>query len=288
DTPKQRDPKARNAGPDESPHSGPYNVHGPPLHQSTSASTAGPFGSPSSTGYLPILGAHPICASTRFHTGSGYDLHCASANGFPGNYRTCSNSSSSHGASSLSDSAASRRPLLPGTAPHKHHLSRTGHANSCGPVRLPNAFLPRGRCRTGEKAQKDGRNDTGLTSRVGPRLVHVTEGRGYPNVGGSLPEAHRPISILRGDASYSSRAEHERNGAGPKVRGLPHTPRKHLNIGLKPLPNQSTIPHCCLHPYLRCHRPSSTIMSLFHPKPLNINLRLLGLLNRHNGPRPRK
>ncbi|OWM66894.1 hypothetical protein CDL15_Pgr006205 [Punica granatum] len=25
DTPKPRDPKARNAGPDESPHSGPYN-----------------------------------------------------------------------------------------------------------------------------------------------------------------------------------------------------------------------------------------------------------------------
>ncbi|PKI35914.1 hypothetical protein CRG98_043695, partial [Punica granatum] len=28
--------------------------------------------------------------------------------------------------------------------PHKHHLPRTGHADSCGPVRLPNAFLSRG------------------------------------------------------------------------------------------------------------------------------------------------
>ncbi|PKI59965.1 hypothetical protein CRG98_019632, partial [Punica granatum] len=33
---------------------------------------------------------------------------------------------------------------------------------------------------------------------------------------------------------------------------------------------------------------SSTIMPLLHPKPLNTNLRLLKLLSRHNGPRPRK
>ncbi|PKI56703.1 hypothetical protein CRG98_022902 [Punica granatum] len=31
-----------------------------------------------------------------------------------------------------------------GATPHKHYLPRTGHADSCGPVRLTNALLPRG------------------------------------------------------------------------------------------------------------------------------------------------
>ncbi|PKI65025.1 hypothetical protein CRG98_014580 [Punica granatum] len=39
--------------------------------------------------------------------------------------------------------------LLPSTAPHKHHLPRAGHADSCGPVRLTDTFLPRGQRRTG-------------------------------------------------------------------------------------------------------------------------------------------
>ncbi|PKI48756.1 hypothetical protein CRG98_030857, partial [Punica granatum] len=103
------------------------------LDRSTSAA-AGPLGSPSSTGYLPILGAHPVRTPARFHTGPGYGLLGTSADGFPGVHCTCSDSPSSHGASSLSVFTASRRPLLPGTAPHKHHLPRTGHADSCGPV----------------------------------------------------------------------------------------------------------------------------------------------------------
>ncbi|PKI59638.1 hypothetical protein CRG98_019975 [Punica granatum] len=68
----------------------------------------------------------------------------------------------------------------------------------------------------------------------------------------------------------------------------PSYARMHLNIGLYPLPNQSTIPHYRLHPHLRCRRSSSTIMPLLHPKPLNTNPRFLGLLSRHNEPRPRK
>ncbi|PKI41313.1 hypothetical protein CRG98_038299, partial [Punica granatum] len=64
----------------------------------------------------------------------------------------------------------------------------------------------------------------------------------------------------------------------------PHAPQYRP----QPLPNQSTIPHYRLHPHLRCHRLSSTIMPLLHPEPLNTNLRLLGLLSRHNEPRPRK
>ncbi|XP_031387171.1 altered inheritance of mitochondria protein 3-like [Punica granatum] len=61
-----------------------------------------------------------------------------------------------------------------------------------------------------------------------------------------------------------------------------------LNIGLKPLPNQSTIPHYHLHPHLRRRSLSSTIMHLLRPKPLNTNLLFLGLLSRHNESRPRK
>ncbi|OWM71015.1 hypothetical protein CDL15_Pgr012506 [Punica granatum] len=133
------------------PTQAPENMEAPPpptLHTSmahpvTISATAGPFGNPSSTG------AHPVRTSTCFHTCSGYDLHGAPADGFPGNHRTRSNSSSSHGAPSLSDSATSRRLLLPGTAPHKHHLPRTGHADSCGPTRLTDALLPRGRRRKG-------------------------------------------------------------------------------------------------------------------------------------------
>ncbi|OWM90625.1 hypothetical protein CDL15_Pgr023856 [Punica granatum] len=34
-----------------------------------------PHGRPSSTGDLPILGAHPVRTSVRFHTGPGYGLH---------------------------------------------------------------------------------------------------------------------------------------------------------------------------------------------------------------------
>ncbi|PKI61982.1 hypothetical protein CRG98_017614 [Punica granatum] len=113
------------------------------------SAAAGPHGRPSSTGDFPILGARLVRASARFHTGPSYGLHSTSTDGFPGVQRTCSDSSSSRGASSLSVSTASRRPLLPGTAPHKHHLPRTEHVNSCGPVRLTDAFLPRGRCRTG-------------------------------------------------------------------------------------------------------------------------------------------
>ncbi|PKI67832.1 hypothetical protein CRG98_011805 [Punica granatum] len=118
------------------------------LHQPIFAA-AGPHGRPSSTDDLPILGARLVRPSARFHTGPGYGLHSTSADGFPGVQRTCSDSSSSRGASPLSVSTASCRPLLPGTAPHKHHLPRTGHADSCGPVRLTDAFLLRGRRRTG-------------------------------------------------------------------------------------------------------------------------------------------
>ncbi|PKI18328.1 hypothetical protein CRG98_049398, partial [Punica granatum] len=57
---------------------------------------AGPFGSPSSTGYLPVFGAHPVCTSTSFHTDSGYDLCGTAVDGFPGIRRTCSDSPSSH------------------------------------------------------------------------------------------------------------------------------------------------------------------------------------------------
>ncbi|PKI47638.1 hypothetical protein CRG98_031970, partial [Punica granatum] len=63
---------------------------------------------------------------------------------------------------------------------------------------------------------------------------------------------------------------------------------EHFNIGLKPLPNQSTIPHYRLHPHLRRRRLSSTIMPLLRPKPLNTNLQFLGLLSRHYESRPRK
>ncbi|PKI56988.1 hypothetical protein CRG98_022614 [Punica granatum] len=70
-------------------------VHDSPLYQSTPAAT-GPFGSPSSAGYLPILGAHLVRASTNFHTGSGYDLCGTSTDGFPGTHRTCSDAPSSH------------------------------------------------------------------------------------------------------------------------------------------------------------------------------------------------
>ncbi|PKI65801.1 hypothetical protein CRG98_013806 [Punica granatum] len=52
--------------------------------------------------------------------------------------------------------------------------------------------------------------------RIGPRLVHVAEGRGHPDVGRPLPEVYQPIPILRGSASHPSGAEHERNGAGSK------------------------------------------------------------------------
>ncbi|PKI52280.1 hypothetical protein CRG98_027322 [Punica granatum] len=52
---------------------------------------------------------------------------------------------------------------------------------------------------------------------IGPRLVHVAEGRAHLDVGGPLPEVHRPIPVLRGNASHLSRAEHERNGARPKA-----------------------------------------------------------------------
>ncbi|PKI37294.1 hypothetical protein CRG98_042315 [Punica granatum] len=68
----------------------------------------------------------------------------------------------------------------------------------------------------------------------------------------------------------------------------PSYARRHLNIGLKPLPNQSTIPHYRIHPHLRCRRLSSTITPLLRPKPLNTNLQFLGLLSRHNESRPRK
>ncbi|PKI72787.1 hypothetical protein CRG98_006816 [Punica granatum] len=48
------------------------------------------------------------------------------------------------GAPFLSVSTSSRRPLLPGATSHRHHLPRTGHADSRSPVRLADAFLPRG------------------------------------------------------------------------------------------------------------------------------------------------
>ncbi|PKI74262.1 hypothetical protein CRG98_005345, partial [Punica granatum] len=53
-------------------------IHGPPLHHSTTAA-AGPHGRPSSTGDLPILGAHLVRDSARFHTGPGYGLRSTSA-----------------------------------------------------------------------------------------------------------------------------------------------------------------------------------------------------------------
>ncbi|PKI72793.1 hypothetical protein CRG98_006822 [Punica granatum] len=64
----------------------------------------------------------------------------------------------------------------------------------------------------------------------------------------------------------------------------PHAPQYRLN----PLLNRSTILHYRLHPHLRCRRPSSTIMPLLHPRPLNTNPQLRGLLSRHNESHSRK
>ncbi|PKI50594.1 hypothetical protein CRG98_029014, partial [Punica granatum] len=44
-------------------------------YRESNSATTGPHGRPTSTGYLPILGAHPVSTSARFHTGFGYGLH---------------------------------------------------------------------------------------------------------------------------------------------------------------------------------------------------------------------
>ncbi|PKI51576.1 hypothetical protein CRG98_028038, partial [Punica granatum] len=120
-----------------------------PKNMEPISATTGPHGRPSPTGDVPVLGAGPARASSYLYTGPSDGLHSTSADGFPGAQCARSDSSSSHGASSIPAFITPRRPLLLGTAPYKHHLPRTRHADSCSPVRLTDAFLPRGRCRAG-------------------------------------------------------------------------------------------------------------------------------------------
>ncbi|PKI68466.1 hypothetical protein CRG98_011155 [Punica granatum] len=85
-------------------------VHGSPFHQPISAAT-GPHGRPSSTGDILVLGAGPVRTSSYLYTGPSRGLYSASTDGLPGIKRTCSDSPSSCGTSSVPVSTTPQRRL---------------------------------------------------------------------------------------------------------------------------------------------------------------------------------